>query len=118
GAGRARVVGHGARRDLRDHAERGAVLARPAQLALALRRPPAGLIGPAGHLAPPAPQLVLPPRRREARRLREPLDDGLASLPERNVVAQVEEVTMRLIDGLGPSGEADLVQDWSKKVGF
>ncbi|GGM17018.1 cytochrome P450 [Promicromonospora citrea] len=52
------------------------------------------------------------------RRLREPLDDGLASLPERNVVAQVEEVTMRLIDGFGPSGEADLVQDWSKKVGF
>jgi cytochrome P450 len=52
------------------------------------------------------------------RRLREPLDDGLAALPERTVVAQVEEVSMRLIDDLGPSGEADLVRDWSKKVGF
>ncbi|WP_454858740.1 cytochrome P450 [Promicromonospora soli] len=52
------------------------------------------------------------------RRLREPLDDGLAALSEKTVVAEVEEVSMRLIDGLGPSGEADLVRDWSKKVGF
>lgn len=52
------------------------------------------------------------------RRLRQPLDDGLAALPERTVVAQVEEVSKRLIERLGDSGEADLVPDWSKKVGF
>ncbi|WP_423463512.1 cytochrome P450 [Promicromonospora sp. MS192] len=52
------------------------------------------------------------------RRLREPLDDGLAALPEKTVVAEVEEVSMRLVEALGDSGEADLVKDWSKKVGF
>lgn len=44
------------------------------------------------------------------RRLREPLDDRLAALPEMMVVAQVEEVSMRLIDALGSTGEADLVR--------
>ena len=52
------------------------------------------------------------------RRLRQPLDDGLEALPEKLVVAQVEEVSKRLIEGLGDSGEADLVPDWAKKVGF
>ncbi|PUB27155.1 cytochrome P450 [Promicromonospora sp. AC04] len=52
------------------------------------------------------------------RRLREPLDDGLAALSERTVVAQVEEVSMRLINSLGTSGEVDLVPEWAKKVGF
>ncbi|WP_369374914.1 cytochrome P450 [Promicromonospora sp. Populi] len=52
------------------------------------------------------------------RRLRKPLDDGLATLPEKAVVAQVEEVSMRLIDDLGTDGEADLVPAWAKKVGF
>lgn len=52
------------------------------------------------------------------RRLRKPLDDGLEELPERTVVTQVEELSMRLIDGLDATGEVDLVQDWAKKVGF
>ncbi len=52
------------------------------------------------------------------RRLRQPVDDGLEALSERIVVAQVEEVSMRLIDGLGASGEVDLVPEWAKKVGF
>lgn len=52
------------------------------------------------------------------RRLRAPLDDALADLPLREVVASTDEICLRVIAGFGQEGTADLVGDYAARVGF
>lgn len=54
----------------------------------------------------------------ERKRLREPLDDALASLDERVVRERTTDMCERVIDRMGPSGSGDLVKAYCRPIGF